>query len=145
MKQRVLFDTNIILDLIQERPGYDSAARILQKQEEGDLTVCLSVLSVANIAYVLRKTVPTCLRTPTLKQISSLFEVLSMDDSQLQQAIMLEGHDFEDLLQLTCAIAHDCSKIITHNPRDYRIRKGLLTKISVPEIATPEEFAATLV
>ena len=37
MKRRVFFDTNIMLDLIQERPGYDAAARILQKQENGEL------------------------------------------------------------------------------------------------------------
>ena len=29
MRPRVFFDTNIILDLIQERPGYDVAARIV--------------------------------------------------------------------------------------------------------------------
>ena len=62
MKPRVFFDTNIILDLIQERPGYDDAARILQKQEDGDIDVCLSVLSVANVAYVLRKTLPHSLQ-----------------------------------------------------------------------------------
>ena len=70
MKRRVFFDTNIMLDLIQERPGYDAAARILQKQENGELEVCMSTLAIADIAYVLRKTVPAPLIVPTLKQIS---------------------------------------------------------------------------
>ena len=89
MRPRVFFDTNIILDLIQERPGFDAAARILQKQENGDIQVCLSVLSMANVAYVLRKTLPHSLIVPTLKQISSVMEVISMDNSQFQQALML--------------------------------------------------------
>ena len=69
MKPRIFLDTNIMLDLIQERPGYEACARVLQRQEDGEIEVCLSVLSMANIAYVLRKTVPPFLVIPTLKQI----------------------------------------------------------------------------
>ena len=140
MKQRVLFDTNIVLDLIQERPGYDHAARILQKQEDGDLSVCVSVLTMANIAYVLRKTVPSSLIVATLKQISSVMSVIPMDDGQIQQAMLLEGPDFEDIMQLTCAMANGCSVIVTHNPRDFHISKGLLDNFTPPEVLTPESF-----
>lgn len=140
MRPRVFFDTNIILDLIQERPGYDAVARILQKQENGDIQVCLSVLSMANVAYVLRKTLPHSLIVPTLKQISSVMEVIPMDDSQFQQALMLSGPDFEDIMQLTCAIAGGCQVIITHNPRDFHVGKGLAEEFQMPEIFTPEEY-----
>ena len=142
MRPRVFFDTNIILDLIQERPGYDAIARILQKQENGDIQVCLSVLSMANVAYVLRKTLPHSLVVPTLKQISSVMEVIPMDDSQFQQALMLSGPDFEDIMQLTCAIAGGCQVIITHNPRDFHVGKGLAEEFQMPEIFTPEEYIA---
>ena len=142
MKPRVFFDTNIILDLIQERPGYDDAARILQKQEDGDIDVCLSVLSVANVAYVLRKTLPHSLVEPTLKQVASVMEVLPMDNEQFQQALLLNGPDFEDIMQLTCAIAGGCQVIITHNPRDFHAGKGLAEEFQMPEIFTPEEYIA---
>ena len=142
MRPRVFFDTNIILDLIQERPGYDAIARILQKQENGDIQVCLSVLSMANVAYVLRKTLHHSLIVPTLKQISSVMEVIPMDDSQFQQALMLSGPDFEDIMQLTCAIAGGCQVIITHNPRDFHVGKGLAEEFQMPEIFTPEEYIA---
>ena len=140
MNTRIFFDTNIMLDLIQERPGYDAAARILQKQEDGELTVCMSTLSIADIAYVLRKTVPSSLIVPTLKQISSVVEIIPMDDTQLQQALLLDGPDFEDLMQLSCAAANGCSVIITHNPHDFRIGKGLLDILKMPVITTPEDF-----
>ena len=140
MRPRVFFDTNIILDLIQERLGFDVDARILQKKKNGDIQVCLSVLSMANVAYVLRKTLPHSLIVPTLKQISSVMEVIPMDDSQFQQALMLSGPDFEDIMQLTCAIAGGCQVIITHNPRDFHIGKGLREEFQMPEIFTPEEY-----
>lgn len=143
MKRRVFFDTNIMLDLIQERPGYDAAARILQKQENGELEVCMSTLAIADIAYVLQKTVPAPLIVPTLKQISSIVEIVPMDNGQLQQAFLLDGPDFEDLMQLACAVANRCSVIITHNPRDFRIKKGLSDHLTMPDILTPEEFELT--
>lgn len=142
MRPRVFFDTNIILDLIQERTGYDAAAQILQKQEDGDIDVCLSMLSLANVAYVLRKTLPHTLVSPILKQISSVMEVLPMDNVQFQQALLLSGRDFEDIMQLTCAIAGGCTIIITHDPRDFHVGKGLAEDFQMPEILTPEEYIA---
>ena len=100
------------------------------------------MLSMANVAYVLRKTLPHSLIVPTLKQISSVMEVIPMDDSQFQQALMLSGHDFEDIMQLTCAIAGGCQVIITHNPRDFHVGKGLAEEFQMPEIFTPEEYIA---
>lgn len=140
MNSRIFFDTNIMLDLIMERPGYLSAGRILQMQEDGELTVCMSTLSIADIAYVLRKTVPSHLIVPTLKQISSVVNVVPMDDGQLQQAFLLNGPDFEDLLQFVCAVSNGCSTIVTHNPHDFRISKGLSGQVVMPTILTPEEF-----
>ncbi|MBO4844289.1 MAG: PIN domain-containing protein [Bacteroidales bacterium] len=140
MKPHVFFDTNIMLDLILERPGYQDAARLLQRHEDGEITVCLSILSMANIAYVLRKTIPQNLLVPTLKQISSIVEVIKMDDDQLQKALLMEGPDFEDTLQASCAASCGCQVIITHNPRDFKIRNGLCENITLPSVMTPEEY-----
>ena len=140
MKPKVFFDTNIMLDLLQERPGYQYAARLLQRQEDGEITVCISILSMANIAYVLRRTIPQNLLVPTLKQISSIVEVIPMDDTQLQKALLMDGPDFEDIMQAACAASNGCQVILTHNPRDFKIRKGLCDTLSLPMIMTPEEY-----
>ncbi|MBQ8061361.1 MAG: PIN domain-containing protein [Bacteroidales bacterium] len=140
MITRIFFDTNIMLDLILERPGYEHAARVLQMQEDGKFEVCLSILSIANIAYVLRKTVSSALIAPTLKQISSVVTVVPMDDAQLQKALLLDGPDMEDLLQVVCAKEKGCAVLLTHNIKDFRIRKGLHDSFALPEIQTPESF-----
>ena len=141
MKPRIFFDTNIMLDLIQERPGYQYAARLLQMQEDGEITVCISILSMANIAYVLRKTIPQNLIVPTLKQISSIVEVIPMDNDQLQSALLMEGPDFEDIMQAACAASGGCQVILTHNPGDFKIKKGLMETISLPNVMTPEQYS----
>ena len=140
MKPKVFFDTKIMLDLIQEKPGYQYAARLLQRQEDGEITVCISILSMANIAYVLRRTIPQNLLVPTMKQISSIVEVIPMDDTQLQKALLMDGPDFEDIMQAACAASNGCQVILTHNPRDFKIRKGLCDTLSLPMIMTPDEY-----
>lgn len=63
-----------------------------------------------------------------------------MDDDQLQKALLMEGPDFEDTLQASCAASCGCQVIITHNPRDFKIRKGLCKNITLPSVMTPEEY-----
>ena len=52
---RVFLDTNVIIDLIQRRVGYDDAALIMQKAENGEYSLFTSSLSMVNVAYILRK------------------------------------------------------------------------------------------
>lgn len=140
MKLRLFLDTNILLDILLERPGYEAALDVMQLGADGKVTLCISYLSLANIAYVLRKEFSGGILLPTLKQISSLVEVLPMDNDQLQKAILLSGPDFEDILQAVCASAAGCQVIITHNTKHFAIHRGLAGNWSLPEALTPEEF-----
>ena len=140
MKLRLFLDTNVLLDILLERTGYEPMLDILQMGSEGRASLCTSYLSMANIAYVLRKEYRGGILLPTLKQISSLVEVLPMDNDQLQKAILLSGPDFEDILQAVCASAAGCQVIITHNTKHFAIHRGLAGNWSLPEAITPEEF-----
>lgn len=139
MKPRVFFDTNLLLDLIDERPGYETVAQILQKQSDGELEVCVSVLSLANIAYVLRKR-NSAFTIPTLRQMSSLLTVLPMDNGQFDLALMMDGPDFEDVFQAACAVRNQCECILTRNVKDFKIKKGLCRLEHLPPVYSPEQF-----
>ena len=103
MIRRLFLDTNILLDVLLERPGYQEVLDIMQMGSDGQVSLHTSFLSMASIAYLLRKDLRGGMLQPTLKQISSLVEVLPMDNDQLQKAILLNGPDFEDILQAVCA------------------------------------------
>jgi len=137
---KVFLDTNILLDLLLEREGYVSCGRIFELQEAGKLSICVSVLTMINVAYVYRKTVGQDLATVNLKFLSTMVEVLPMDSDMLQKAIYLKGRDFEDLLQAVCASKGQCDVIITRNTKDYSIKKGLLAGVSMPRVCTPWQF-----
>ena len=140
MNQRLFLDTNVLLDVLLERPGYQAALKLLQAGSDGRVSLCTSILSMANIAYVLRKTLNPGLLTPTLKQLSTLLEVLPMDSGQLDHALLLSGPDFEDVLQAVCAVQGGCAQLITRNPKHFNIQPGLQPGWTPPRILAPESF-----
>ena len=88
MSPRIFLDTNILLDLLLERSGYQAASVILQAGADGKATLYTSVLSMANIAYILRKKLSPGILTPTLLQIASLVNVLPMDEKLFREAVI---------------------------------------------------------
>lgn len=136
----IFLDTNIILDLLLERPGYEDSALLFQWQDEGRLQICVSFLTMVNAAYVYRKTVGQNMAVANLKYLSAIVKVLPMDGEQLQQAIAMTGKDFEDTLQAVCAATYGCDYLITRNEKDFKIGKGLSSKIHLPTVSSPRAF-----
>ena len=140
MIPRLFLDTNILLDILLARQGYESGLELLQAGVDGAVSLHTSVLSMANIAYLLRKDQTGLILPPTMKQLSSLVGILPMDQTQFERALLLSGPDFEDILQAVCAEAGQCTAIITRNPKHFHIRKGLLSDWTLPTVETPEEY-----
>lgn len=138
---KLFLDTNIILDLLLERDGYEWCAQILQLQEEGKCSICVSVLTMVNVAYVYRKTVGQDMAVVNLKYLSSMMEVLPMDGQMLDAAIYKVGKDFEDILQAVCAASSHCDAIITRDVKDFSIKDGLLpSSYAIPPVYTPKDY-----
>ncbi|MEE3466713.1 MAG: PIN domain-containing protein [Candidatus Cryptobacteroides sp.] len=142
---KLFLDTNILLDLLLEREGYERCARLFQLQEEGKCTLAVSILTMVNVAYVYRKTVGQDMAVVNLKYLSTMLEVLPMDNEILQSSIFKHGKDIEDVLQAMCAATGGCDAIITRNEKDYVIRDGLVkTQITLPPVFTPTSFLLSI-
>ena len=90
---KIFLDTNILLDLLLEREGFEDSAELFRLQEDGRLKLYVSYLTMVNIAYVYRKTVGQNMAVANLKYLSALVEVLPMDGGQLLKALMMSGPD----------------------------------------------------
>lgn len=139
MKPRVFLDTNILMDLLLQRPGFESSAQILQAGEDGRIELCCSFLTMANLAFILRKTATPARLAPSLMQIQSLVTVLPMDSEQLSEAIGMDGKDFEDILQAVCAAKAGCTAIVTDNQKDFQINTRN-SKTKIPPVFGPKEY-----
>lgn len=120
---KIFLDTNILLDFVTERDGVEEACEILQLGEDGKINLTTSYLTIANTAYVARKGRTQEELYAVLSGLTEMIQVLSMDDTQLKQAIDQPVSDFEDMLQYVCAMTHNCDAIITRNKKDFTFSK----------------------
>ena len=116
---KVFLDTNILVDLSENRQEAIQAAVIRQLGEDGHIQLYASYLSFANLGYIWRK-MPRHERYKRIRDLSVGIEILPMDATQLQAALSQEVKDYEDMLQYQCALAGGCDVIVTNNTKDYR-------------------------
>lgn len=117
---KVFYDTNALLDAILDRDGSKDMQLLMELGRLGEIRNYTSVLTIANIAYVVRKIVPPTEIRHILKRYVKAFEVLPMDAGCVGEAIRFPGKDFEDNLQIACAIANNCNFIISRNIKDFQ-------------------------
>ena len=137
---KIFLDTNVVLDLlIPGREGKDAAQGLLDLREAypDRIRLHLSFLSVADIAYVLRKHLPASEIKATLQALLKTCQAIGMTDLFLHDALASNCPDFEDALQIACAETDFCDFILTSNTRHFQ---GY-TRIPV---MTPAEFLARL-
>ena len=116
---RVFLDTNVILDLIQRRAGYDDAALIMQKSENGEYSLYTSSLSMVNIAYILRKYYRGESLYHLLEELGDIIGVITVSSEAYHKALQSRALDFEDAIQLFSAIESDMDCIVTRNAQDF--------------------------
>lgn len=120
---KIYLDSNVILDLyIPGREGKAAARTLLDLQEssEGTIRLYLSFLSVADIAYVLRKQYDKAGLKKILQELFHFCNVLPMSDLFISEALESPCPDFEDALQICCAETADCDFLLTSNLRHYQ-------------------------
>ena len=133
--KKSFIDTNIIIDLLIKRDGYIASAKILALAKDNDVTLYSSVLTMANIAYILRKSFVGDGLYQQMMKLSNILCVSDLTKKQFEQAISLKARDFEDALQYYCAMDNSCDVIITRNKKDFTF--------STITVLTPEEYFDT--
>ena len=120
MKKRIFVDTNILLDVLLEREGYYyDALKIWANAENGNVEACIAAISLNNIHYVMRKLKSETTAMIAVKILLRIFKVIPVDADILGLAVDFHDKDFEDDIQLQCAIKAKCSQLFTRNPNHY--------------------------
>ena len=119
---RVLFDTNIILDLFLDRsPFADDAAELWQANADGRLEGFVSAITPVNLFYIARrfKDRPTAFQA--VSELLAAMSVCAVDHTTLHTALMLPFSDYEDAVQHVGATDNGIAAIVTRNPKDFEI------------------------
>lgn len=130
--KKVFLDTNVVLDFVTQRDGYEDACDIFQLGEDNIVSLCVSFLTMANTAYVAKRGRTIDELYALMEGLTDMFEVLQMDQEQLRSSFSVIAADFEDVLQYICASYHNCDIIVTNNTKHF--------KFSKIQVLTPKEF-----
>ena len=107
---QILFDTNVLLDAVLAREFFVAdAAFLLAAVEAGQIVGFMSATTVTDVHYLVgRQTKSAETAIAAVTQLLALMEICAVDRRVLERAIALNMIDFEDAVQVACAIAFHC-------------------------------------
>lgn len=116
----ILFDTNVILDLMLDRKPHSVEAELLftcveSLQIEG--TMCAT--TVTTLDYLLSKALTKKKSTQSLKNLLMLFDIAAVNRLVLEEALSSNFSDFEDAVLHSAALHAGIHGIVTRNEKDF--------------------------
>jgi predicted nucleic acid-binding protein len=119
---RVLFDTNVLLDaLLAREPFAKDAALLLEAIELGQIEGFMSATTVTDVHYLVsRQTRSPETAITAVTRLLELMAIGTVDRNVLEQAIALKFSDFEDAVQVACAMALDLDTTVTRDVDGFR-------------------------
>ena len=118
---RVLFDTNVVLDVLLDRaPHAEPAAVLLAQVETGEITGYICATTVTTIHYLAGKASGTGQAKKHVGRLLSLMEVAPVNRPVLEGALASKISDYEDAVIVEAARQVDTQAIVTRNQKDFR-------------------------
>ena len=119
--EKLLVDTNIILDLLAKREGFYKDAQLLfTLADRKKVALFISALSIANVNYILTKVHGKDAARKILIQFKVLVNVLPFDDKITELALASDFTYFEDAIQYYTGLENGLNIIITRNKKDFK-------------------------
>lgn len=134
---KVLFDTNVVLDLLLDRkPFSTAAARLLSEAEAGRLTGCVCATTITTIHYLASKVLGAKKAREDIGRLLSFLEVAAVNRPVIESALGGKMADFEDSVLAEAAKQVGANALVTRNARDFK-------KAGIP-VHSPEELLVFL-
>jgi len=133
--KRVLFDVNVVLDVLLDRkPHAEGSAAAWALVETGIAEGLLAAHAVTTIHYLVCKEAGSAKAREIVSSLLKVFSVAPVDGALIQEALHLPCADFEDAVTAAAARQGNCDYIVTRDPKGFR---GSLVRPLTPEMVTP--------
>ncbi len=121
---KVLFDTNVILDVMLLRdPFYKSSTLLLAEVERKNIEGFVCSTTVTTIHYLVEKTKGRKVALSQIESLLKIFQVTQVDKSCLESALNSKITDFEDAVLNESASRERVDGIVTRNDKDFKQSK----------------------
>jgi predicted nucleic acid-binding protein len=118
---RVLFDTNVVLDVLLERDPYARpAAQLMSLVDQGQLEGYLCATTVTTVHYLAAKTLGPKRAASLVATLLDVFRIAPVDGEVVAGALGLSFADFEDAVIHEAAVLAEAVAIVTRNGRDFK-------------------------
>jgi predicted nucleic acid-binding protein len=118
---KILFDTNVVLDLLLDRaPFAEVSEQILSRVEAGELSGYLCATTITTIHYLAAKALGTPRALAEVRKLLALFEIAPVNRPILENALDSDFSDFEDSVLHEAARQVGADVIVTRNQSDFR-------------------------
>ena len=115
-----LIDTNVVLDVLLNRPEFVKASSMIWKICETEQAKgYISTLTYANMMYVMRKQLTSEQIEEVFCKLNLIFEFADFSSAVLERAVNMKWKDFEDAVQSATAESVHADYIITRNLKDF--------------------------
>ena len=119
---KILVDTNIVLDLLSERKEYIKETQVFFTLAAQDkIKLFVSTLTFANAHYILANQMKISGAQRILRKFKTLVETVSFDERILELSLDSKFKDYEDSIQYYSAIACSADLIVTRNKKDFKL------------------------
>ncbi len=131
--KKVLFDTNIILDIALRRNSFfEDAYKLFLLIDQRKIAASITASTITDIYYISKKEKGHAESINFIKSLIEIVDVVGINKEVIVSALSLKMNDFEDAVQASASELNDIEVIITRNKNDFD---------NAPlKIMTPQEF-----
>ena len=116
---RLLLDTNIVVDILTKRTGYEDSRMILRYCEAGRAEGLISATTVTDVMYILCKHISPNAVREAVQTLLSIVGVAGVLKADIIAAFASDMTDYEDAVQASCAARNKADYIVTRNVKDF--------------------------
>jgi predicted nucleic acid-binding protein len=128
---KVLFDTNVVLDLLLNRNEFvDDASALISKVDNNEIDGFLCATTITTVHYLLEKSLNTAQAAKHIKTLLNIFDIAPVSTKILEQALNLKFTDYEDSVLHEAGLGVGVDSIVT---RDYSGFKNAKIPVYAPK------------
>ena len=130
---RILFDTNIILDVLLNRKKFvELSSNLVGMVEYNNIEGYLCATTITTLDYLIAKAIDRNQAKTEIKKLLTIFNIADVNSTVLELSVNSAFGDFEDAVQYYSAECCNVDGLVTRNTKDYK-------KANLP-IYTPDEL-----
>ena len=120
--KKVFVDTNILIDLLADRPPFSKfAIQLFDLAEKKKVKLFTSSHAYATTHYLLKKHVPEKTLRELLYSLLDYIDLIGIDGDVIKKGLLSNYKDFEDAIQIIAARSvANLDFIVTRNLKDFK-------------------------